>query len=78
MRPGGRRGIEFFGTGSKEVPEAFAVEEADGDVVRELRGKTNQFISGTWTDCRGGGGERRSGFRGDLGVGPCLEDGLRE
>jgi hypothetical protein len=37
MRPGGRRGIEFFEVGSNEVPEAFAVEEADGDVVRELR-----------------------------------------
>ena len=37
MRPGGRRGIEFFEAGSNEVPEAFAVEEADGDVVRELR-----------------------------------------
>ena len=79
MRPAGRCGIELFESGPDEMPEAFAVEDADGDVGRELGEKTDQAICGARRDCRGGDdGERRCRFGECLGIGPGLQDGLRE
>jgi hypothetical protein len=79
MRPAGRCGIEFFETGPDEVPEAFAVEDADCHVGRELGEKTDQAVRDARRDCRGGDdGERRCRFGKCLGIGPDLQDGLRE
>ena len=66
-------------SGPDEVPEAFAVEDTDCDIGRELGEKTHQTVRGARRDCRGGDdGEGRCWFGKCLGIGPRLEDGLRE
>ena len=70
MCPAGRCGIEFFETRPDEVPEAFAVEDADCNVGRELGEKTDQALCGARRDSRGADdGERRCRFGKCLGIG---------
>ena len=79
MCPAGRCGIELFESGPDEMPEAFAVEDADGDVGRKMGEKTDQAIRCARRDYRSGDdGERHCRFRECLGMGPDLQDGLRE
>ena len=79
MRPAGRCGVELFESGPDEMPEAFAVEDAEGDFGRKMGEKTDQAVRDARRDGRGGdNGERRCRFGECLGIGPDLQDGLRE
>lgn len=46
--------VELVETRSDEMPEAFAVDDADGDVGCEPRKKTDQTVRGARRDCRSG------------------------
>jgi len=52
---GARRSrVELVEPGPDEMPEAFAVDDADGDVGCEPREKTDQAVRCARRDCRSG------------------------
>ena len=77
--PCGRCGIEFFEAAPDEIPEAFAIKDADW----RRRARTGRgSSSGCWQRSAILQGrndrERRCRFAQSLGIDPRLEDGLRE
>jgi len=79
VRPARRSGIEFFQAGPDEIPEALAIEDADGGLRCEPGEEALQAVGGARRDCRGGNYCQRCRWLAQsLGIDSGLKNGLRE